>query len=88
MTSVLARLIAVLSALCLLVACGGQDDSSGDGQTDGKIPDTPVITAEPAIARSEIADGANTDAISVAETMAAEEEAEIGRMKKLLEGLP
>lgn len=207
MTSILARLIAVLAALCLLVACGGQDDSSGDGQSDGKIPDTPVITGEPAsyngsditfanttvkqhqqaielsklvpqrstnaelvaladrivathqpeinilnvflvqwnenpevqtgpeagedtlepsiqgmvddatvakleslsgpefdklwlasmisqlgggvaIARSEIADGANADAISVAETMVAEQEADIGQMKKLLEALP
>ncbi len=38
------------------------------------------------MAKTEIADGENVDAIAMAKTMAAAQEAEIGQMKKLLEG--
>jgi len=38
------------------------------------------------MAKTEIADGENIDAIAMAKTMAAAQEAEIGQMKKLLEG--
>ena len=48
MTSILARLITVLAALCLLVACGGQEDASGDAEPDHGISGTPVITGDPA----------------------------------------
>ena len=38
------------------------------------------------MAKTEIADGENVDAIAMAKTMAAAQQAEIGQMKKLLEG--
>lgn len=46
MRSIPARVIVVLAALCLLVACGGNDDSSSQGSAEAS--DAPVITGEPA----------------------------------------
>ena len=46
MRSIPARLIVVLAALCLLVACGGRDDSTSP--SSAKASDAPVITGEPA----------------------------------------
>ncbi len=40
------------------------------------------------IARSEIANGDNVDAVAMAKTLVATQEAEIGQMKKMLEGNP
>lgn len=41
-----------------------------------------------AMAKSEIADGKNVDAIAIAETIVAGQEAQIGQMTRMLEGMP
>lgn len=41
-----------------------------------------------AMAKSEIADGKNVDAIAVAETIVAGQDAQIGQMTRMLEGMP
>ena len=41
-----------------------------------------------AMAKSEISDGKNVDAIAVAETMVSGQDAEIGQMTRMLEGMP
>ncbi|VEG51084.1 putative lipoprotein [Mycolicibacterium aurum] len=41
-----------------------------------------------AMAKSEVSDGKNVDAIAIAKTIEAEQEAQIGQMTRMLEGMP
>jgi uncharacterized protein (DUF305 family) len=41
-----------------------------------------------AMAKAEISDGKNVDAIAVAETIVTGQDAEIGQMTRMLEGMP
>lgn len=62
MTSLLLRLFAVLAVLALATGCGGGgDEASGDGSTGPQIPESPVITGDPA--------GYNAADITFASTM-------------------
>ena len=62
MTSLLLRLFAVLAVLALATGCGGGgDDASGDASTGPQIPESPVITGDPA--------GYNAADITFASTM-------------------
>jgi uncharacterized protein (DUF305 family) len=64
MRSIATRVAAALAAgaaAVLLAACGGSADSSGDGGAGSGIPETPVITGEPA--------GHNADDIAFATAM-------------------
>lgn len=62
MTSLLLRLFAVLAVLALATGCGGGgDDDSGGASTGPQIPESPVITGDPA--------GYNAADITFASTM-------------------
>ncbi|MFB1296395.1 DUF305 domain-containing protein [Mycobacterium sp. pW049] len=61
MTPIVVRLIAALSALCVLAGCGGDGEASSDATPSSLIPETAVITGAPA--------GYNTADVTFAETM-------------------
>ncbi|ABM11025.1 MULTISPECIES: DUF305 domain-containing protein [Mycolicibacterium] len=48
MTTLMARVIAVVAALVLLAACGGQSDGADDSQSGSNEPEAPLITGDPA----------------------------------------
>ncbi|OAN36081.1 DUF305 domain-containing protein [Mycolicibacterium iranicum] len=61
MTPTVVRLIAALAAMCVLAGCGGDGDASTGATSGPQIPETAVITGDPA--------GYNAADIAFAETM-------------------